>query len=378
MMMWTNKALACWAVLVTGILGTALAILIDWGATSGTPGLSISQAVVMFSGLFVASFATPYIMSRRTAGRTPIPNDATVCFDQLEAARSVLNQIEGNARNVNTASKARSSSLHALIETARDLQTALKGASADVEENNSRLKEACEGVRDMDASTQRVLQRLKDGQLSSSELTQAVENLVASARAFEAASVSVSEISRKTQLLAVNALIEASRAGPAGRGFGVVASQVGDLSSRTNQVVSEISEKMEKQRRGLDQAQATLNQMLDHLLQSKADSEGSIETALRVRSDVEGSASVAAAVARVMGGRRPRSIQLSSFWFRCSRIQTRPSKDQPRTSHLPRLRRLAFRWPWGSRPKKPPSQPRRCARHSRRWLMASGVTGRGL
>lgn len=213
-----------------------------------------------------------------------------------------MDQIEGNARKVNTASKARAQSLHALIETARDLQTALKGASSDVEENNLRLKDACDGVRDMDASTQRVLERLNDGQLSSSELTTAVENLVDSARAVEAASTSVSEISRKTQLLAVNALIEASRAGSAGRGFGVVASQVGDLSSRTNQVVSEISDKMEKQRSGLDQAQETLNQMLEHLLQSKADSAGSIETATRVRSDVEGSAAVAASVARVMGG----------------------------------------------------------------------------
>jgi len=50
----------------------------------------------------------------------------------------------------------------------------------------------------------------------------------------------IEEITRRTKMLAMNALIEAARAGDAGRGFAVVANEVSDISRQVNTITDEL------------------------------------------------------------------------------------------------------------------------------------------
>jgi len=150
-----------------------------------------------------------------------------------------------------------------LSNSSNEQAASLEEASAALEEITSTVINNAANVRKMSDYASQVTTSANTGEQLANDTTKAMDEINSEVSAISEAITVIDQIAFQTNILSLNAAVEAATAGEAGKGFAVVAQEVRNLASRSADAANEIKVLVENATKKANSGKTISMQMID-------------------------------------------------------------------------------------------------------------------
>ncbi|MCP5498892.1 MAG: HAMP domain-containing protein [Leptospiraceae bacterium] len=191
-----------------------------------------------FFNTFISKLKTVVIDTKSSAEKVTLSSNTTL--NEVKSLSAESGTQARSAMEISTTIKKLSTGMQEISKNAEEQQNSLQTLRDNMGVLKQNTDDVVNEVNESQGLAKNITRIAREGEKAMNKMNSSIGSITRGAKEMNAILKIISDISKRTNLLALNASIEAARAGESGQGFAVVADEIAKLADKTAMSLNQI------------------------------------------------------------------------------------------------------------------------------------------